>query len=329
MQKENLAAIDLGTNSCRLMIADCDGKVLYREAIPTKLGEGLFASRRFSEAAVERGLNAFKKFSGIMSENNVKDYRAIATASCRMAQNGAQFVELVARETKINLEVIDGYEEALLNLKGAILNAPKDKDYVLVFDIGGGSTELTLAQNGSVPQVLHTVSIPWGARNASEAYMLQEFDENNNQKLRQDIKKYVDDFSKASKLEQYKDRVALIATSSTPLRLVSMVKEYGCYDRFKCDGQTACVQDLNRVIQEVRAQDVAQKENSPYIGSDRAPIMNAACTIFQTIYQNLGFENVTASLKSAQDAIIRELVEKQKKSKGFYYGQTHKIGKDR
>ena len=111
----------------------------------------------------------------------MKKYRAIATASCRMASNGMEFVKRVAEISGIKIDVIDSKQEAYLNLKGALLNADKNAKYALVYDLGGGSTEITLATNETTPKILHTISIPWGARNSAEAFDLIEYNEANNE----------------------------------------------------------------------------------------------------------------------------------------------------
>lgn len=305
---KNYAAIDLGTNSCRLMIADKTGKCLYRNSIPTKLGEGLYINMRFTPEAIERGLNAFREYAGLMKEYDVGLYRAIATASCRMAENGADFVQKVRKHSGIELEVIDGCEEARLNLKGALLNAPEDSKYAVVYDLGGGSTEISLATNNDKPEILYTVSIPWGGRNAAEAFGLADNDKLRQENLAKEIKTYVSDFIVKSDLDKYRGNCCLLATSSTPLRLIALAENWDVYDRFKADGRIISRAKLDDAISRVYAMDAQERLASPYIGENRAPIFVATCTIFKTIYDGLGFDKLTASLKSAQDGMIRELI---------------------
>ena len=100
MSKTNLAAIDLGTNSCRLRITDNEGNIIYRESVTTKLGEGMVENMCFTPQAIERGLNCLNRFSALMKNHDVGQYRAITTASCRMAKNGAQFVKMVEERKK-------------------------------------------------------------------------------------------------------------------------------------------------------------------------------------------------------------------------------------
>ena len=173
MSKNNIAAIDSGTNSCRILISSPDGTTVYRDAISTRMGAGMSKNNYFTDEAISRGIECFCEFKMFMDQYNVQKYRAIATAACRTAKNGAEFIDKVKQQANIDIEVIDGYEEARLNLRGAALNV-KDENtkYIVVYDLGGGSTEITLATNESTPKILHTVSIPWGARNSAEKFEL-------------------------------------------------------------------------------------------------------------------------------------------------------------
>ena len=171
---KNLAAIDLGTNSCRLRITDKNANILYREAETVKLGEGMMKDMRFTDEAIDRGIKCLNHYAEMLKKHNVERYRAITTASCRSASNGVQFVKMAEEMCGIKLEIISAAEEALLNLRGAALNAPETAESILVFDLGGGSTEISLALNKDTPELLYTTSIPWGARNASEYFDLCE-----------------------------------------------------------------------------------------------------------------------------------------------------------
>lgn len=310
MVNGNLAAIDLGTNSCRLIITNQNGYVIFRKTGTTKLGEGLHASGKFTDAAIERGLKCLAEYADVMKEYGVAKYKAIATASCRMAKNGAEFVKAVEELCGIHLDIIDAREEALLNVKGARLNADSGKEYVVVYDLGGGSTEITLATNKDNPEIIYTVSVPWGARNATEAFDLLEYDEEKAAKLADEVRKYTKDFLQNSDLEKYRDKCEFIATSSTPLRLVSMSRELGEYNRYNVDGVSETIEQLDKQIAKIQKMDFTQAAENPYIGENRAAIFQAACVIFKTIYDDLQIKVLTASLKGAQEAMINDLVKK-------------------
>lgn len=310
MEQKNLAAIDLGTNSCRLRITDPKGNLLYREADTIKLGEGLYESGNFSQASIQRGVDCLVHFAELMKDYQVGHYRAVATASCRKAQNSASFIQMVKELSGISLEVISAEEEALLNLKGAMLNVPQSAEYILLYDLGGGSTEIILAKNGKEPKEIYTLSVPWGARTASEAFDLIEYDAERAKKLHDEIKKHVEEFLVNSEFLMYLPKCFCVATSSTPLRLLSMINKTGSYNKDFADGMSAPTAQIDKQIAETLNMNLEQLMESPYIGENRAPIFVAACIIFQTVYQVLQIKNLTASLKGAQEAIIEELIQK-------------------
>lgn len=304
------AAIDLGTNSSRMTIADETGKCVYRDAKHVALGEGLVKNGCFSAQAMERAICSFMDFSEMMMLYGVQEYRAIATAACRMSANTAQFMAEVKKNAGVDIEVIDEFEEARLTLKGACLNAPKTPKYLFVYDLGGGSTEVTFATNTPTPKILATYSIPLGARNATELYHLQDYEEAGVALLTQEIKKQMQGFlAEVRKYSDYND-ASVLATSSTPLRLVAWILKQDGYDKFAADGKSVAVADLNKLIDEILPLSYEERVKSVYIGHNRARIFVAACVIFRTIYQELGAKEVVASLKGAQEAIISELIYK-------------------
>ena len=310
MNKSCYAAIDLGTNSCRLLICDEKGKRLCKESTQTKLGEGMYPEMRFTPEAIERGVKCFYNFKKIIDKYEKVKLRAIATASCRMAKNGSEFIRQVYGESLIPIEVVDGYEEARLNLKGSLEHARGKSRYVVLYDLGGGSTEITLAENTPEAKIIHTVSIPWGARNASEAFELKNPNEEGMTRLREEIKKYVDDFVVVSKLNDIRQDVLFLATSSTPLRLAAMINQFPRYDRDKADGLVITREQMDEQINKICQTPQAELALSPDIGDARSHIFIAGSVIFKTIYDGLQLPQLTASLKSAVDGIVAELIEK-------------------
>ncbi len=308
MKAKNVAAIDLGTNSCRLLIADPKGDYLYRKSISTKLGKDMSKNNSFTDEAIKRGVEALSCYSQIMKEYDAQEYRAIATAACRTAQNGKEFLDIVKKTTGIELEVIDGFEEARLNLQGALLNADKEKaDYVIVYDIGGGSTEITLATREDNSKIIHSVSIPFGGRNSAEYFDFVEYNQNTSNKLGQEISKYTQAFIRDANLEQLRDNICFMSTSSTPLRLAHIAKDAKEYNRQDADGKKLSVLEFDKAIAKVRSMSYKEMADNNLIGEGRAGIFNPACTIFSQIYQDLGAKEIIVSLKSAMDKMVIEL----------------------
>ena len=306
MSEKYYAAIDLGTNSCRMVISDRLGNYVYNQSAATRLGEGMSLGNCFTPEAIERGICVLKEFGEILRESNC-EYRAIATAACRTATNGAAFIERVKQECGVKLEVVDGREEARLNLLGALENAEKDKPYVIVYDIGGGSTEVTLAQTKDA-KIIYTISIPWGARNASEKYNLNDYDEDKVLIFRNDILKYMEDFKQKSAYENYSGQISFVATSSTPLRLSSYIHHRKEYNREAEDGSIMTKEEINKALSDWYKTTEAERASSIYIGPKRAPIFIAGTVLLKTINDSLGIEKLIASYKSAKDSIIMELI---------------------
>jgi exopolyphosphatase/guanosine-5'-triphosphate,3'-diphosphate pyrophosphatase len=139
------AALDLGTNNCRLLVARPAGdgfRVIDAFSRIIRLGEGVSASGRLSDAAIERALEALTICSNKMKNRGVTRTRLIATEACRAAENGDEFLARVTTQLGIGLEVIDWETEATLAATGCTPLMDPDAEGVVLFDIGGGSSEL-------------------------------------------------------------------------------------------------------------------------------------------------------------------------------------------
>ncbi len=160
------AALDLGTNNCRLLIARPQGDgfaVVDAFSRIVRLGEGLAATGRLSDVAMDRTVAALKICAEKLKRRDVTLARSVATEACRRATNGPAFVERVLAETGIHLDIITAEEEARLAVLGCHALLEPGTGPALVFDIGGGSTELVLLDaSGPVPRVLDWHSAPWG-----------------------------------------------------------------------------------------------------------------------------------------------------------------------
>lgn len=167
--KARIAAIDFGTNTARLLIADplenggFDHVCLQREIV--RMGGGFSREEGMSREARERGMGCLARFSAIIREHGVTRIRAVATSAVRDAVNGAEFVERVRRETGISLAVIDGTVEGRLTLAGVMAGLDRQQDELLIFDVGGGSTEYTLARGGEARFIR---SLPMGVVRLTE-----------------------------------------------------------------------------------------------------------------------------------------------------------------
>src|ERR1700761_1469253 len=172
--RRTYAALDLGTNNCRLLIArpSRDGfTIIDAFSRIVRLGEGLAASGRLSEEAIDRAIAALAICADKLKRRNVTLVRSVATEACRRAENGADFVARVHAETGIRLDVIGPGEEARLAVLGCQALLPMGEGPALIFDIGGGSTELVLCEpvEDGTCRILDWFSAPWGVVSLTEA----------------------------------------------------------------------------------------------------------------------------------------------------------------
>ena len=312
MEERCFAAIDLGTNSCRLKIVDAKGRKVYQDSVPTKLGEGLQAQMMLTPEALDRGMECFCQYAQILSKYNVVKIRAIATEACRLAKNAGDFIRKVYEKTGISIEIVSPYEEARLNLCGAISHVREKTPYVVVIDLGGGSTEICLATNNANPEILTTVSIPWGAITASDAFGLATYNPEGAKRLSVEINRWVEGFKKSSNFNGVVQDCCCVATSSTPLRLAALIKKHSTYDRDKCDGLKFNAKDVEKTLEALKSMTVEDMAQNPCIGERRSNIFFAAVYMFNDICSGLGIDSIIASLRSAKDGIVEELIKNDK-----------------
>ena len=150
----NLAAIDAGSNGIKMLLGEVDehGTLWELESFrePVRLGHDAFTSGSFSEETIKRAVDAFQRFRKTMDAEGVERVRAVGTSACRSAKNAGELIRRVEKETGIELEVIDGLEEARLVFR-AIARTIYLRDHnAVLIDVGGGSVEVTVAKNGNV-----------------------------------------------------------------------------------------------------------------------------------------------------------------------------------
>ncbi len=158
MNYVKLAAIDIGSNSIRLLIMNIiptDTYTYYRKVsmtrLPVRLGADVFTTGKISDANAQRLVDAMRAYSYVMKVNGIQGFRACATSAMREAKNGAKLVKKIAKATGINIEIISGEEEARLIFASKMFDVinPTEKNFVYI-DVGGGSTELTIWENGEI-----------------------------------------------------------------------------------------------------------------------------------------------------------------------------------
>ena len=321
--RQAYAAIDLGTNNCRLLIARAQGEnfmVIDAFSRVVRLGEGLAQSGRLSDEAMERALGALKVCSQKLRRRNVHLARSVATEACRRASNGQAFIDRVREETGIVLDVISAQEEARLAVLGCHVLLERGEGPAMIFDIGGGSTELVLIETGDVvPRILDWQSVPWGVVSLTESYPAAEGedDEQRLARYREMRRRVADSFRQFSRrLEPFRnlpraeedDGPRLLGTSGTVTTLASVHLGLEQYDRQAVDGLIVPSLAMRDIAASLSRMSFAEREDLPCIGRERAELVVAGCAILETILDLWPATKLGVADRGIREGILRSLM---------------------
>lgn len=307
------AALDLGTNNCRLLIARPHGDgfaVVDAFSRIVRLGEGLSATGRLSDAAIDRTIAALRVCADKLRRRNVAVARSVATEACRAAANGAAFVDRAFAETGIRLDIISAEEEARLAVLGCHALIEPGEGPALIFDIGGGSTELVLVDpGGEQPRVLDWHSAPWGVVSLTEhAGGGASGDERLAAYARmRDLAR--DSFAAfAARLPRAPARPRLLGTSGTVTTLASVYLELDHYDRAQVDGLIVPAEAMRRISRDLSGMALAERARFPCIGTERADLVVAGCAILEAIMDVWPADRLGVADRGIREGILRRLM---------------------
>jgi exopolyphosphatase/guanosine-5'-triphosphate,3'-diphosphate pyrophosphatase len=285
------AALDLGTNNCRLLVArpTTDGfRVVDAFSRIIRLGEGLSATGRLSEAAIARAVEALAICRDKMKNKGVTRARLIATEACRAAQNGEDFRRRVADEIGLDLEIIDRGTEARLAATGCTPLIDPQTDGVLLFDIGGGSSELVRLDRSPAngrgpppPRIRGWVSLAHGVVTLAERHGGLVVSRDTYEAMVAEVAALVAPFSAAHGGDL--GRLHLLGTSGTVTTIAGVHLDLRRYDRSRIDGCWMSAGEIDGVIERLLAMSYQERAASPCIGPERADLVLAGCAILEAI----------------------------------------------
>lgn len=296
----SVAAIDCGTNSIRLLIST-DGHEVLREMEIVKLGEGVDKTKNFAPAAVERTLNALRKFKILIDQENVTRLRFCATSATRDAQNREIFTKPVEEILGITPEVIVGTEEARLSFLGATAELPKDAAPFLVVDIGGGSTEFVLG----VEEVISAVSVDIGCVRMTERHFTQDppsVEEINS--ARTDVNRAIDQAEKSVAIGSAKTLIAVAGTATT---VAAAALNLNVYDRERIHGARISAQKTIEISQWLLSLTKAERSALGYMHPGRVEVIAAGSLVLAEIMKRTGAQDFLASERDILDGIVATL----------------------
>lgn len=319
-----IAAIDLGTTSCRLLVARPEGtsfRVVDSFSRVVRLGEGIQTNNRLQPGAISRALDALKICRDKLVKNKVSKIRAVTTEACRRAENSQELLDRAKVDLGINIEVITPLEEARLALSGcaAILNP--DIPYAVAFDIGGGSTEIIWlkllpspkSRRSRIPiiQVIDCASLPFGVVTLSEMYGTRFTDFGIYQDLRQKVAGEVKQFTKKNDIHNFIDKgqVQMAGTSGTITTVGAIHLKLPKYDRRYIDGLYINLEDIHRVCEELVAMSHLERSQSACIGPGRADLVLMGTAILEGICDVWSLPNLRIADRGVREGILMDLLE--------------------
>ena len=300
------AAIDIGSNSVRMQAAEivpgAPVRILAADREVTRIGSSVFRTGRISDEAIELVCQVLKRMVEAYSKLDVVAVRAVATSAVRDASNQAQFISRATEIVGGPVEIISGPEEARLIHLGLQSRWPHPKERVLIIDVGGGSAEFIVAENGEMKE---GVSRPLGAVRLTEVFLkedpptplelhrLQKFIEEKFEPTRRRIK----DISF--------DRV--ISTSATAAAIVSAIQAVPRAKRDDADRQRAKTSEVRRLFRELTARPLSERKKIPGIGPRRAEIIVGGAAVFLHALESLKLSSMYYSSAGVRDGVIADL----------------------
>ncbi|WP_417417681.1 Ppx/GppA phosphatase family protein [Hoeflea sp.] len=315
------AALDLGTNNCRLLIAQPTRPGQFRvvDAFSriVRLGEGLDATGELSQDAMDRAVEALKVCAGKLKNRPVRRHRLIATEACRSARNGVEFLERVLTETGLELEIVTRETEARLAVAGCSSLVGRETDGLVLFDIGGGSSEIAmidLTDNRSNRLANHIkawTSLPVGVVTLSERHGGCLVTPAVFQAMVEEVDVMLADFDPPA-LPAFsglgESRIHLLGTSGTVTTLAGLHLDLPRYDRRKVDGLWLSNEDVDRMLDRLLSWDFEARAANPCIGADRADLVLAGCAILQSIRKRWPSQRMRVADRGLREGLLNEMM---------------------
>jgi exopolyphosphatase/guanosine-5'-triphosphate,3'-diphosphate pyrophosphatase len=308
------AALDLGTNNCRLLIASPAGdgfRVVDSFSRIIRLGEGISATGSISEAAIDRAIAALSICSDKIRYRKAKRLRLIATEACRAADNAESFRARVASETGIRLEVIDRETEATLAVIGCSPLLDARGRGAILFDIGGGSTELVRierdpAEPNAEPRIRAWMSIPLGVVTLAEHFGGRDVTKNSYARMVAEIAQYIAPFA-AEHGHDLRD-MHLLGTSGTVTTLAGIQLKLVRYDRRRIDGVWMNDSDISATIAKLLGMTYQERASNNCISVERADLVLAGCAILDAIRNAFPLPRLRVADRGLREGMLVEMM---------------------
>jgi exopolyphosphatase/guanosine-5'-triphosphate,3'-diphosphate pyrophosphatase len=309
------AALDLGTHNCRLLAAAPAGegfRVVDAFSRIVRLGEGLGRTGRLSEIAMSRAIEALKVCAARLKKLGVVRQRNVATEACRRAENCGAFIARVHSETGLDLEIISAAEEARLALDGCAPLLEPGCEFAIVFDIGGGSTELmwlSRDEDGE-PRIEESVSLPYGVVTLAESYGGESLPLSAYREIVAKVTKHAAAFEGHHGIRDRigAGKVRMLGTSGTVTTLAAVHLDLPRYNRAAVDGAYLTFDDVSRLSRSLVGMSAAERAAHPCIGPTRADLVVAGCAILEGICATWPVGRLRVADRGVREGILLDLI---------------------
>ena len=321
-------ALDLGTNNCRLLLARPTRRgfrVVDAFSRIIRLGEGVSQTGRLSEQAMDRTIDALRVCAMKLARANVTRVRCVATEACRIAENGSEFLERVRHDVGITLEVLTPAAEAGLAVSGCASLIDYRSDHVLIFDIGGGSSELIWVdleehKEGRHASLLKRVesgdamkawtSLPAGVVTLAERFGGRHVTTDIYAEMvawvRDRIQPFEDKHRYCERMQAAD--VHLLGTSGTVTTVAGILLGLKRYDRSRVDGCWMEAKEVKEVTRELLNCSYEERVAQPCIGQDRADLVLAGCAILEAILEIWPAKRLRVADRGLREGILTKLM---------------------
>ncbi len=302
-----LATIDLGTNTVRVLVVEAEGphwRPLYQAQRVTRLGERQAAAGRLLDEPMERTVGAVAAFAAAARELGARAIHIVATSAVREAPNRDDFVARVWAATGHWIEVVSGEEEARLTLAGVAAGLPELAGSFLLFDVGGGSTELVLARSG---RPLAAVSLRLGVVSLAERFMNSgPVSAHRFARLRREVESRL-----AAELpSEIADAGAavLVGTAGTVTTLAALDLDLDAYDAERVQGHVLRRRAVERLLRRLSALTLEQRALLPCVERGRADVLIPGIALCLTVMERLGHDSLVVSDRGLREGILSTML---------------------
>ena len=313
------AALDLGTNNCRLLVARPAGpgfRVVDAFSRIVRLGEGLAASGVLSEDAMARALDALQICADKIAGRRVAAGRYVATEACRQAANCDAFLARVREEIGIEIEIISSTEEARLVVAGCAPLLNPRIPYAIVFDIGGGSTEIVWLRlwgggNRGRPEILGSMSLPFGVVTLTDRFGGTEVSPATYSAMVAEAMAALAPFERTNDIQRHvrTGRVQMLGSSGTVTTLAGIHLALPRYIRALVDGSVLTFEQISVVSTHLAGLDLAGRAANPCIGRERADLVLSGCAILDAICATWPVGRLRVADRGVREGILFDLVQ--------------------